>query len=234
MTVLSACQQAAVKLNQTVPTSIFSSTDSLAAELALAANEAAEAILGGYDWQKLRTLATFTGDGATEAFSMPADYKRMLKKAKVHSTTWQNALFVAATDEDDWLYTKDIGITGTPGKYIILGGQFQIFPAMPVGETARFYYISNLTISASGSTTLTKTAFTADSDGFFIDEKLLRLGIVWRWRANKRMEYAEDLSNFEIAMAEEYGSDKGSKILHVGRVRVPASVDIAYPGTITP
>lgn len=232
MTVLTACQQAAVKLNQTQPTSVFSTTDAFAAELALAANEAAEVILGGYDWQKLITLATIVGDATSTAFSLPTDYDRMLKKAKVHSTTWQNAVFVAAKDQDDWLYTKDIGITGTPGKWIILGGQFQVFPAMAVGENARFYYISNK-ICGPG-TTLTKTSFTDDSDVLFINEKLLRLGIIWRWRANKRMEYAEDMNNFEIAMAEVYGGDKGSKILTVGRQRIPGGHDIAYPGTITP
>jgi hypothetical protein len=172
------------------------------------------------------------GDGVSEAFSLPTDYDRMLKKAVVHSTTWQNAKFVAAKDEDDWLYTKDIGIAGTPGKWIILSGQFQVFPAMAVGENARFYYISNKICGPVG--TLTKTSFTDDSDTLFINEKLLRLGIIWRWRANKRMEYAEDMSNFEIAMAEVYGADKGSKLLTVGRQRIPGGVDIAYPGTITP
>lgn len=234
MTVLSACQQAAVKLNQTVPASVFSSTDPFAAELALAANEAAEAILAGYEWQVLKTLATIPGDGVAEAFNLPTDYGRMLKKGNLHSTAWQMARFTPARDEDDWLYTKDIGITGTPGKWIILSGQLQVFPAMAVGENARFYYISKNIISVTGSAALTKPAFTADSDGFFINEKLLRLGIVWRWRSNKRMEYAEDMTNFEIAMAEEYGGDKGSKILRVGRVRLPASVDLAYPGTIVP
>lgn len=229
MTVLLACQQAAVKLNQTVPSSVFSSTDAFAAELALAANETAEAILKGYEWQTLKTLATFTGDGVTQAFNMPSDYARMLKKGKVHSLAWQNAAFVQARDEDDWLYTKDIGIVGTPGKWIILSGQFQVFPAMPVGETARFYYISNKIIAGK-----TKPTFTADSDSLFVDERLLRLGIVWRWRSNKRMEYSEDMSNFEIAMAEEYGVDKGSKILVVGRQRIPGGHDIAYPGSITP
>lgn len=232
MTVLTACQQAAVKLNQTQPTSVFSTTDAFAAELALAANETAEAVLKGYEWQALKTLATFTGDGVTLAFDMPSDYGRMLKKGKVHSLAWQNAAFVHAVDEDDWLYTKDIGIVGTPGKWIILGGQFQVFPAMPVGETARFYYVSKLVCGPVG--TRTKAAFTDDTDTLFVDERLLRLGIIWRWRSNKRMEYSEDMSNFEIAMAEEYGPDKGSKILTVGRQRIPGGHDIAYPGTIAP
>lgn len=228
MTVLAACQQAAVKLNQTQPPSVFSTSDPLAVQLALAATEAAEAIVEAHDWQALKTLATIPGDGATTAFSLPNDYGRMLKKADVHSQKWKNARFVAARDDDDWLYTKDIAITGTPGKWIILGGQFQVFPAMPVGETARFYYISKTIVSGA------KTAFSADADTFLLSEKVLRLGIVWRWLSERRMEYAEAMSNFEIALAEEIGKDKGSRLLKIGKTRVPADVQFAYPGTITP
>lgn len=231
MTILSVCREAAVKLNQTQPTSIFSTTDPFATELALAANEAAEAILQAYEWQKLITLATLTGDGTSETFDLPDDYDRMPKKAKVHSLTWQNATFRQAADLDEWIYINDLDLTGTPGNWIIYGDQFRIFPAMSASETARFYYISNLVVApASGSN---KATFTADADTFRLSEKLLRLGIVWRWRANKRMEYSEDLSNFEIALGEEGGKDKGSKILTVGRVRTPEAV-MAYPGTITP
>lgn len=231
MTVLSACQEAAVKLNQTRPGSLFSTSDPLALELALAVTEAAEAILNAHDWQKLKTLATLTGDATTLSFNLPADYDRMLKKADVHSASWQNARFTPAKDEDDWLYINDIGINATPGVWIILGGQFRVFPAMPVGETARFYYVSNLIVApATGSN---KATFTLDSDTFRLSEKLLRLGVVWRWRSNKRMEYAEDMANFETALAEEIGKDKGSHILTVGRRRGHAA-EYAYPGTITP
>lgn len=232
MTILTACQEAAVKLNQPRPTSVFSTSDAFANELVLAANETVEAIVGGYDWQKLTTLATFTGDGTTEAFDLPSDYVRMIKKAKVHSATWQNAAFTAAADEDAWLYAKDTSIVGTPGIWIILGGQFQVFPAMAVGETARFYYISNLAVAPNSGAN--KATFTLDSDTLRFSEELLRLGIVWQWRANKRMEYAEDMQNFEITMAQIYGADKGSSILTVGRRRISSSVDIAYPGMITP
>lgn len=231
MTVLSACQQAAVKLNQTSPSSVFSSTADFPAQLALAANEAAEAIVEAHDWQKLRTLATISGDASTTSFALPVDYNRMLKKAVVHSATWQGAQFFQAKDEDNWLYINDIGITGTPGTWIILGGRFQVFPAMPVGETARFYYISSKYVQGSGGT---QTSFTADADTFLLSEKLLRLGIVWRWLSDRKMEYSEAMSNFEIALGEEIGKDKGSNILTVGRVRLPTNVNVAYPGIIVP
>lgn len=224
MSLLSVCQDAAVKLNQTRPTSIFSSTAPFAAELAQAANEAIEEILNAYDWQKQIRLATLTGDGVAEAFDLPDDYDRMLKKADVHSVSWQGADFAPAVDLDNWLYLKDTDLSGTPGTWVIFGGQMQIFPAMPVGETARFYYISNKVIEGG-----TKSAFTADADAFDLPERLLRLAIVWKWRSNKRYEYAEDMQNFEIAKSQEIVKDKGSKILRVGRPRFPAAVSVAYP-----
>jgi hypothetical protein len=60
----------------------------------------------------------------------------------------------------------------------------------------------------------------------------LTLSIIWRWRASKRLEYAEDLKNFEIAMSEETARDKGSRILVVGAQRTPYGLRIAYPGQL--
>jgi hypothetical protein len=234
MSVLSVCREAAVKLNQTRPASIFSSTDSFALELSVAANEAARAVMKAKEWNKLKTLATMTGDASTTSFALPADYDRMLVKGKVHSANWQNASFVKADDEDDWLYSQDLELTGNPGKWIILGGRFQVFPAMSASETARFYYISKYVVALTGSTTGSKATFTTDTDEFILSEEVLKLGIIWRWRANKRQEYAEDMTNFEIAIAEEMGADKGSNILTIGRRRMPAEASLVYPGTIVP
>jgi hypothetical protein len=231
MTVLSVCKQAAVKLNQTQPTAVYAATDDeFAAELALAANETAEAILNAHDWQKLTTLGTIIGNGSATAFNFPSDYDRMVKKTDLHSATWQQSGFRPARDLDNWLYMTDIGIIGAPGDWIMLGGQLQVSPAMPVGETARFYYISSALVAPATGTN--KATFTLDTDTFRLSERLLRLGIVWRWRADKRMEYAEDLQNYEIALSEEIAKDRGSKILTVGRARMPGTV--AYPASLGP
>jgi hypothetical protein len=74
-----------------------------------------------------------------------------------------------------------------------------------------------------------KTAFDTDADTFVLPERLLTLSIIWRWRASKRMEYAEDLQNFNIAFSEECASDKGSRILIVGRQRNPYNLTNSYP-----
>ena len=65
-----------------------------------------------------------------------------------------------------------------------------------------------------------------------LPERLLTLGLIWRWRAQKRQEYAEDLRNYEIALSEEIGRDKGSQIIAVGAARWPGRVGTSYPGPL--
>lgn len=208
------------------PVSLFS-TDPFSLELADLATETAVDIAKAYDWETLKVLATMTGDGAAATFNFPDDYDRMLLKGKIHSKNWQTANFSMINDEDDWIYLKQTGLSGTPGSCIILGGKLEFFPVLPVGETARFYYISNKIVGG------TKTAFTADADTFQLSERLLTLGLIWRWRAQKRMEYAEDMANYEKALAEEIARDRGPRVLTVGRRRTKAE-SIAYPGVLGP
>ncbi len=58
---------------------------------------------------------------------------------------------------------------------------------------------------------------------------LLTLGLVWRWRENKKLDYGADEATFAKAFAEEAGRDKGSRIFKTGPTRWPANVSLAYP-----
>lgn len=232
MTVLAAAQEAGTLLLGRAPNSLFS-TDQFGRELGALANEAALAVAEYYDWQKLKILKSYPGNGSAIAFDLPTDYGRMLKTAKVHSSTWKTANFRRARDEDEWVYLQDTNISGTPGVWILLGGQLQIFPPMPSTETARHYYISNKIVALSDGAAGSKPKFTLDTDAFVLSERLLKLALMWRWRSTKRMEYSEDLSNYEIALAEEVAKDRGARTITVGTQRVPSGVSIAFPGIIT-
>jgi len=223
MTVLTACAEAAVELNQPEPTSLFTSPDTFGKELRLQANKAAVAIAQAYDWQRLLTLGTLTGDASATAFALPSDYDRMPKKGQLHSQSFQASTFRKATDLDEWIYLTDTDLSASPGNWIIIGGQMNISPAMAVGETARFYYITNQIVAGA------KTAFTADADTFLLPERLLVLGIVWRWKSSKGREYSEAMANYETALSEEIGKDRGSNILTVGRQRSSVNASFAYP-----
>jgi len=227
MTVLSAVQDASRRLVGYAPSVLFASTDQIDIELRSLANEAAKAISKAHDWRKLTTLHTLTGDGSTTSFALPTDFDRMPLKSNPYSTRSEIAL-ARARDTDQWLEFQITGVVGYPGFWIILGGNMQILPALATGELVKFYYQSTYIVSGS------KTEFTADTDTFQLSERLLTLGIIWRWLQLKRMEYAEDMRNFELAFAEEAGRDKGSRMLTMGKQRTPFGVELAYPIPVTP
>lgn len=226
MTVLSACAEAAIELNQPEPASLFSTTDQFAKELRTQANKTAKAILKGYDWQKFTALQTMTGNGVTTSFSLPTDYDRMVLKSNVLTSQFATPLR-KARDVDEWLDLQLRPFAGAPGSWIIIGGTMQILPALATGVTAKFYYIKNKIVTGG-----TKTEFTADADTFDLPERLITLGTIWRWRAQKRRDYAEDMRNFELALAEEMTRDKGSRVITVGRQRLGINADIAHPTII--
>lgn len=228
MTVLDACSAAGVRLRGKKVTSLFSATEPFLVEIADLVNETARAIAEEHDWQALTKLATLSGDGSATAFAVPADFDRMPKKAELHSSTWQTARFAQARDLDQWLDFQTMAIAGTPGRWIVLGGEMNILPAMSATETARFYYVSRNYVKGG------KSSFSADGDEFVLDERLLTLGLIWRWRAQKRLEYAEDMTNFEIAMARAIGKDRSARLLVIGAQRLPPGVELAFPGTIVP
>jgi len=236
VSILSVCQDAATKLNRSRPTSIFSSADAFAAELLLAAKDTAESLVKEeHDWRALTLMATCTGDASTTVFpfaTVAPSFERMIKDAKLHSLRFRNATFRWAKDLDEWLFIKDNLLVGSPGNAVQLNNAIQIFPAMPASDTARFFYISSsYALSAAGASQAT---FQADSDTFALDERLLRLGIIWRWRSDKRLEYAEDLKNYEIAKASAQAKDKGNQAIVVGRQRVSHGAAIAYPAMLGP
>lgn len=233
MTILSCAQDAAVILSRTAsaPTSLFSASDPFAAELLVAAKQVAESLVKEeHDWRALTLLQTCQGDATTTVFPLPAGFERLIKDAKVHSLRFKNATFRWARDLDQWLFIKDNLLVGSPGNVVLLNNSMQIFPPMPVSDTGRFYYISNYyALKADGTP---QPSFKADTDTFALDERLMRLGMVWRWRANKRLEYAEDLKDFEVAKSAAMAAEKGNQSIVIGRQRVRHGAGIAYPAML--
>lgn len=231
MTVLTACQQASRLMNIEPPSSIFSSSDTYAKELAAVVNESATAIAKATDWRLLTVLATFTGDGTATAFNLPSNYARMPVKGLVYSTRSQLPL-THIDDLDTWLDMDIRNWTDVIGRWTMLGGQFLLQPVLQPTENAKFYYLSNEIVkSATGAF---KAAFSADDDSFRLPERLLALDVIWRWRMSKGLDYAEQMQNFEIARAEEAGRERGARKLAIGKVRVPSIAQgFAYPGVIT-
>jgi hypothetical protein len=233
MSILSVIKQVCPVIGLTVPDTVFSSTDREHVELQALANEMAQRIaFDTRDWTRLKVLATLTGDGIATGFNLPADYKRMLKKARIWPSATPYSPLTHYPDSDTWLAMTIQNVQTLTGSWTMIGEQVLIRPALPNLATASFFYISNLIIKDKDG--VAKAEFAADDDVFRLDERVLKLGMIWQWKANKGQAYAEDMVNYEDALAVSSGADKGSNILTVGSPRISGDTDVAFPGVITP
>jgi len=230
MSLLTVVQDVCAVVGVEIPTSVFtniSNTRTMQEMLALA-NEMAQRI--AYDtreWTKLKLQLVLPGNGTQTQFAMPANYKRMLLTASVwrSTSTQQPMRFVADTDE--WLQRRAAVEYDAWGEWTLLGDYMEIYPAMGVGVSARFPYLDRncVVLNAGGN----GERFVNDADRFRLDERLLKLGMIWQWKAQKGSPYAEDMGTFGDALQIAMGSDKPQPIL-VDRAPISAwNARVAYP-----
>jgi len=233
MTLLTECQSAAIRLVGRKPTTFASSTETFEMEIVDLATEVGRDIADSHDWQTLGRIASFVGDGVTDVYPAPTDYRRMPLHADVINASGMG--YGRITDVNEFLAMRSSGVgggIGMPGGWTLYGGMFQFYPVIPDGAVAEFPYISGN--FAADEFDVPKNAFTADTDVFLLVGKLLRLGIIWRWRQNKRLDHGEDEANFTKAFNEISGRDKGSRIFATGPMRMPGNVSVAYPWALGP
>lgn len=231
MTILSVAKDASKVIGIDEPDVLLSSTERQYVELLMIAQEMAERIARGHEWQKFSRIHTLTGDGTTEDFSLPDDYDRMLVKSQVWSSSLETPLS-PISDLDKWLGLEVQSFDFVVNAWTIYGGLMHIKPALATSVTAKFFYQSNLIVApASGAN---KATFTADTDTFRLDEQLLKLGIIWRWKESKGQAYAEWMQDYEELKERLVTRDKGSRMIRVGQMRMPADVTLAYPQAIDP
>ena len=210
------------------------------------------------DWTALKAQNIFTGDGqftagpdlilgtaddvlvGTTAFNLPANYKRMLLTSNVWRSTSTQQPMIFFPDTDEWLQRRAANETDAWGEWTMLGGQMHIYPIMrgefttmvngvPVitpAVTARFSYLDrNCVVLAGGGFGDT---FMADGDSFRLDERLLKLGMIWQWMANKGSPYAEPMGTYSDALANAMGRDQPAPII-AGRKALSAHARVAAP-----
>jgi len=214
MTILSVVREVCGVVGVVKPSSLFASINSnrTMQEMLDLANEMAQRI--AYDnreWTRMKTSVTYQGDGVITAFDLPTNYKRMLLTSNVwRSTSSQQPMrFIADTDE--WMQRRAANWYDAWGEWTLLGEQILIQPVMGVGVTATFSYLDRYCVKpAAGGLSDT---FVADNDTFRLDERILKLGMIWQWKANKGSPYAEDMGTYTDAIAMAFGADKPSPII---------------------
>ena len=232
MTLLSVIKDVCATVGVTTPPSVFSNIagNRTMQEMVALANEMAQRVAyDTRDWQALRTSAVNTGDGIADNFALPANFKRLMLTSNLWRGTATTEPMTFIVDHDEWIRhgrgnNWASGIGG--GSWTISGGRLYVMPVLALGETVSFLYIDKNCVSLSSGGYGDR--FINDLDSFRLDERLLKLAMIYQWKAQKGSAYAEDMSTFGDALAVAMGHDQPAPII-IGRWPISANARVAIP-----
>lgn len=161
---------------------------------------------------------TITGDGS-EDYSLPDDFVRLARdELAVYENTTTRRAGVPITTDGQWAHLANIGSAGAYRYYRLQGydGNFTIgFYANPsASETITVSYVSNLWMANAAGTA--GTEFTAADDVLLMPRRVVELGIVWRFRKRKGLDYSSTLAEFESHLARLADDARSRKNISFG------------------
>jgi len=220
MSCLSIIQKVSRKLSGfAYPNAAVSSTDPQIQQLlALLNDEGQELARRPEDgWQALVKQATFTSTAVEiqgELSTIAPDMKYIVDDT-IWNLTYKRPIFGSLSAQE---YARQKGwfTTGIYPQYRINGGNILFVPAQVAGDSCSFEYQSK---SWATNGVIFSSSFLADADISLLDEDIMALGLVWRWKAAKGFDYAEDFVTYERAVSDAIARDVPRQTLNYGRSR---------------
>lgn len=196
MTLLAIVQHAADRLGLTRPSTVISSPDENARILLGMAQEEGKALADRHTWQAFQTEYTFPTVNGTASYALPTGFDQLIKDTVFNRT--RRRRMMGDLSPSQWQETQASLVTMVNPAFRIRGNLFYISPTPTAAETVAYEYISkNWCQSAGGNG---QSAWAADTDTAILDEELMKLGVIWRFKSRKGYDYAEDMNTYEIAV----------------------------------
>lgn len=195
-------------------TSVVGSTDVAARQMLQLANIEGAELVNRADWEALRRTASFStvasvSQGALS--SVASDIKRIIPDTMWNETE-QRFVRGGILPKEQQFRTS---ITSSPNdpRYYIQQGVLYLTPTPAAGETVTFRYQTDAWCEDSGGTG--KNLFSADTDVLRLPSHVFTLGLIWRWRRTKGLDYAEDFRTYENAIINARGNEEGGQSIYL-------------------
>jgi len=223
MTLLTIVNRAQALLNLPITTTVYSSTGQTQKQLLSIANTDGELLAAEYAWQQLTVETSFTTTATEEQTNgtLPSDFGWMINETMFNSTT--NDSVVGPINPREWQEVLSNGVNVSTPRYRIRGNKILFNPAPPAGQSVYYEYTSKNWCESSGGTD--QNTWAADSDVGRLPEDLLVLGLVWRWREAKGLDYTEAFQTWKTA-CDRTSARQGAK----RRLSMVGATSPRYPG----
>jgi hypothetical protein len=115
-------------------------------------------------------------------------------------TSWDRSFrwqMLGPLEAQEWQVLKSgISPTGPRRRFRIMQGLWYVDPVPTASETIVFEYFSNAWAQSSGAAA--QTTFLADTDYYTLDDDSFIMGLKWRWKAAKGLDYTQEKQDYDM------------------------------------
>lgn len=216
MTLLTAVNRAQRRLSLAVTATIIADGQEAQNLLYELANIEAEEVLerAEYDFPALKRTQSFTASLASlQASGKPSNFRRAMPDTFWNAT--QDKRIAGPLTDIEWATLNGQPVVTVNTNYAMFRYDgLHLYPAPTVADTITYEYLINTPVLNFDGVTYQST-FANDSDTYLLGDRLLVLGLVWRYKADKGRDYAEDLKSYEMALAAACVAARGSRAVSV-------------------
>jgi hypothetical protein len=191
MTLLTIAQDVARNTALDVPATASGSTAREIVNVVQFINDTGLELARRVNWGALRTTTTITGTGVNANFALPAYYLKLIEGGAVFAGS---VAVRGGLSPDEWAALTPI--EGTPRFYRLRGSSISFYPFLANAATASVNYQS--TAWASNGT----DRLQLDAETSLIPEDLLVKGAIWRQRRHVGQDFADQIAEYEAALAD--------------------------------
>lgn len=198
------------------PTTVVGSQDQGVQQLLALANRegkelaARDGIHGG--WPQLRKEQSITTVASQANYAFPSDLQYF-----INTTAWdrsQHWPLRGPVSPQEWQVLKSgtIGSVGPRTRFRVMAGEIYFDPTPSTnGDAYIFEYYSNAWCESSGGTA--QTEWGADTDVPLLPDDCFILGLIWRFRRAKGLDYQEEFNAYEELVTRELGRSGMAPVL---------------------
>lgn len=180
-------------------------------------NEDGQELAAKYGWQALTKECQFLTSASEFQGNITsltgADFAWILNET-IWDRTQRRPVF-GPKSPAEWQQLKAQFVTGPWWQYRIRGNQLLFTPAPPAGDQIDFEWVSKYWVGALGNSNGTASSMINDTDVSIIDERLITLGVIWRFKQEKRLDYSEDYDKAMLAIADATSRDAAKPKLNL-------------------
>lgn len=227
MTLLTMVQQAALMVGITQPSVVVGSTNQQVQELLACAQEEGRKLMKRGVWQVLRKQQLFSAVAQEIQTNMiPSDYDRFVNET-FWNRTRRRPLYGPMTPQE-WQNLKAWTSSPVSDTFTMRGNDIYIIPTPTAGDEMAYEYVSKNWCQSSGGTP--QDEWLADTDTGILPERIMQMGIQWRYKQKKGLKFMPDYQVYETEVKQQLAGDNPLRTVNFGN---PNWIG-RYPGIAVP